>query len=47
MSEADYSSLVASSASSAQVVIEILTDLIYFNYFLYFQRVQFPPLVKD
>ena len=35
MSEALYSSLVASSASSAQVVIEISIDPIEFNYFFF------------
>ena len=33
MSEAEYSNCVASSASSAQVVIEITTDLIELSYF--------------
>ena len=47
MSEAEYSSLVASSASTAQVVIEILTDPIEFIFFLYFQEVQFPPLALE
>ena len=36
MSEAEYSSLVASSASPAQVVIEISTDPIDFTYFSVF-----------
>ena len=44
MSEAEYSSLVASSASPAQVVIEILTAQIDFSYF---QQVQFPLLAQD
>ena len=39
MSEAEYSSLVASSASSAQVVLEISTDLIEFTYFSVFSAV--------
>ena len=36
MLEAEYSSLIASSASSAQVIIEILTNLIEFTYFSVF-----------
>ena len=36
MSEAEYSSLVATSAFSAQVVIEISTDPIKFIYFSVF-----------
>ena len=36
MSEAEYSCLVASSASSAQIVIEISTDPIEFTYFSVF-----------
>ena len=36
MSEAEYSSLVASSASPAQVVLEISTDSIDFTYFSVF-----------
>ena len=36
MSEAEYFSLVASSASSTQVVIEISTDPIEFTYFSVF-----------
>ena len=47
LSEAEYSSLVASSASLAQVVIEISTDPIEFTFFLYFKQVQFPPLEQD
>ena len=43
MSEAEYSSLVASSASSAQLVIEISTDLIQFTFFCIFCRFSFPP----
>ena len=47
MSEADYSSLEASSASSAHVVVEISTDPIEFTFFLYFQHVQFPQLAHN
>jgi hypothetical protein len=47
MSEAEYFSLVASSASPDQVVIKISTDPIDFTYFLYFQQVQFPLLAQD
>ena len=36
MSESEYFSLVASSASSTQVVIEISTDPIVFTYFSVF-----------
>ena len=36
MSESEYPSLVASSAASAEVVIEISTDLIEFTYFSVF-----------
>ena len=36
MSEEEYSSLVASSASSTSVVIEISTDVIKFTYFSVF-----------
>ena len=47
MSEAEYSTLVASSAFSPQVVIEISTDPIEFIFFLYFQQVQLLPLGQD
>ena len=48
ISEAEYSSFVATSDSSAQVIIEILTVLIEFTYFfLYFQHVQLPPLAQS
>jgi hypothetical protein len=47
MSEIKHSSLVASSASSTQVVIEISTDPIKLTFFLYFQQVLFLPLAHD
>ena len=47
MSEAEYYSLVASSASPDKVVIKISTDPRNFAYFLYFQQIQFPLLAQD